>query len=61
MTAGYTLTCSNYNNSLALGIGKTTDSFCRDEGRNKVALAVGKDDRLWIRVGEQWKRVVVEG
>lgn len=28
---------------------------------NKVTLAVGKDNLLWMRVGEKWKRVVVEG
>lgn len=27
---------------------------------NQVSLAVGKDDRLWIKVNEQWKRVSVD-
>lgn len=27
---------------------------------NKVHLSVGKDDRLWIKVGDDWKRVAVE-
>jgi hypothetical protein len=30
------------------------------EYQNKVAIAVGKDDRLWIKVGEEWKRVSIE-
>lgn len=30
------------------------------EYKNKVAMAVGKDDRLWIKVGEEWKRVSIE-
>lgn len=30
------------------------------EYQNKVAMAVGKDDRLWIKVGEEWKRVSIE-
>lgn len=30
------------------------------EYENKVAMAVGKDDRLWIKVGEEWKRVSIE-
>jgi hypothetical protein len=30
------------------------------EYQNKVSLSVGKDDRLWIKVGDQWKRVSVE-
>lgn len=31
------------------------------EYTNKVAMGVGKDDRLWIKVGEEWKRVSIEG
>lgn len=30
------------------------------EYKNKVAMAVGKDNRLWIKVGEEWKRVSIE-
>jgi hypothetical protein len=28
---------------------------------NKVAMTVGKDDRLWIQVGDEWRRVALEG
>jgi hypothetical protein len=28
---------------------------------NRVSMTVGKDDRLWIKVGEEWKRVSIEG
>jgi hypothetical protein len=35
-------------------------AFTNQEYQNKVHLSVGKDDRLWIKVGEDWKRVVVE-
>lgn len=27
---------------------------------NKLDMTVGKDDRLWIRVGDKWKRVAIE-
>lgn len=27
---------------------------------NKVHLSVGKDNRLWIKVGEEWKRLTVD-
>jgi len=27
---------------------------------NKVEMSVGKDDRLWIKVGDEWKRVAIE-
>lgn len=30
------------------------------EFANKVHLSVGKDDRLWIKVGDDWKRVAVD-
>jgi hypothetical protein len=28
---------------------------------HSVSMTVGLDNRLWIKVGEQWKRVAVEG
>lgn len=31
------------------------------ETDNKVTLSVGKDDRLWIKVGDTWRRVALEG
>jgi hypothetical protein len=31
------------------------------EYTNVVNMSVGKDNRLWIKVGEEWKRVVLEG
>jgi len=24
-------------------------------------MTVGKDDRLWIKINEEWKRVAIEG
>lgn len=27
---------------------------------NKVTMSVGKDDRLWIKTGDQWRRVALE-
>lgn len=29
--------------------------------QNQVHLSVGKDDRLWIKVGDTWRRVALEG
>jgi len=31
------------------------------ETDNKVTLSVGKDNRLWIKVNDQWRRVALEG
>lgn len=27
---------------------------------NQVALSVGKDDRLWMKIGEKWHRVSID-
>lgn len=31
------------------------------ETTNRVTMTVGKDDRLWIKVGDEWRRVALEG
>lgn len=51
---------SNSINNGGLFVGNYYQS-CPKEELNKVSMAVGKDDRLWIRVGCSWKRVVLEG
>lgn len=28
---------------------------------HQVAMSVGLDNRLWIKIGEEWKRVAIEG
>jgi hypothetical protein len=57
---GYTYTCSTStitNSTLFLSSGPV----CPTPELNRVSMAVGKDDRLWIKVGDNWKRVVLEG
>jgi hypothetical protein len=49
---GYMITGSSYPSILSDGY-KETD--------NKVTLSVGKDNRLWIKVGDTWRRVALEG
>ena len=36
-----------------------TDGY--KETDNKVTLSVGRDDRLWIKIGDTWRRVALEG
>jgi hypothetical protein len=49
-----TLTGSSYSYPTILSNGyKETD--------NKVTLSVGKDDRLWIKIGDTWRRVALDG
>lgn len=50
---------SNNLNNGGLFVGNYYQN-CPKEELNKVSMAVGKDDRLWIRVGDSWKRVVLE-
>lgn len=40
-----------------LGLGNMTST----EGHNNVKMSVGKDNRLWIEVDGQWRRVALEG
>jgi hypothetical protein len=49
-----TLTGSSYPYPSILNNGcKETD--------NTVTLSVGKDNRLWIKIGDTWRRVALEG
>lgn len=50
--SGYTTLGSSYPSILSNGIRETD---------NKVTMSVGKDDRLWIKVGDTWRRVALEG
>ena len=43
---------------VAGGYGMISSSF--SENANKVKMSVGKDNRLWIEVDGQWRRVALE-
>ena len=58
-TSPYVICNSNGPASGGLFVGNFTQS-CPSDELNKVSMAVGKDDRLWIRVGDSWKRVALE-
>lgn len=36
-------------------------NWSNEETTHKATMAVGLDNRLWIKVGEEWKRVALEG
>jgi hypothetical protein len=46
-----------YNNSQTHGMVFVSNDF---KGTNEVHMAVGKDDRLWIKVDDEWKRVALD-
>lgn len=58
-TSPYVICGSNGPASGGLFVGNFIQS-CPSEELNKVSMAVGKDNRLWIRVGDSWKRVALE-
>lgn len=55
----YVMTCTTSMSTPFLIGGSSTPHTPND--LNSVTMAVGKDDRLWIKVGDSWKRVAIEG
>ncbi len=53
---GYTIS-SGGGHSPIIGLGNMAST----EGHNNVKMSVGKDNRLWIEVDGQWRRVALEG
>ena len=53
---GYTISSGGHSGPM-IGLG----SMVSTEGRNNVKMSVGKDNRLWIEVDGQWRRVALEG
>ena len=51
---GYTISSGSH---YGLGIGNMAST----EGHNNVKMSVGKDNRLWIEVDGQWRRVALDG
>jgi len=48
---------AEYNNSQTHGMVFVSNDF---KGTNEVHMAVGKDDRLWLKIGDEWKRVELD-
>ena len=46
---------NSYQPILSLGTGNMSDTT-----KNNVKMSVGKDNRLWIEVDGQWRRVALE-
>ena len=46
------------NSDGAWGIGVTA---WQPEQQNRVTMSVGKDNRLWLQVDGEWRRVALEG
>ena len=48
---------AEYNNSQTHGVIFVTNVF---KSTNEVHMAVGKDNRLWIKFDDEWKRVALD-
>lgn len=51
---------SNINNKLVIGKGMEVQADQDFDETTKVAMSVGKDGHLWLKINDQWKRIVTE-
>jgi len=59
--SSYVMTCAtSIQPQTTLSIGGNFINRCPEDQLNRVAMAVGKDNRLWIEVDGTWRRVALE-
>lgn len=46
--------------SLTVGKGMKIEADNNFDEETKVSMAVGKDGHLWLKIGDNWKRIVTE-
>jgi len=58
---GY-LTVGNFpvNNKLVIGKGMEVEADQNFDSETRVAMSVGKDGHLWLKINDEWKRIVTE-
>jgi hypothetical protein len=58
---GY-LTFSQFpvNNKLTIGKGMEVEADHNFDSETRVAMSVGKDGHLWLKINDEWKRIVTE-
>lgn len=54
------LTSSITNNKLTIGNGMKVEADYNFDSETKVAMSVGKDGHLWLKINDEWKRIVTE-
>jgi hypothetical protein len=55
-----TLTNEAHFNNISFGKGMNIKADEHFDEETKVSMAVGKDGHLWLKIGDNWKRVVTE-
>ena len=48
------------NNKMIIGKGMEVEADHNFDETTKVAMSVGKDGHLWLKINEEWKRIVTE-
>jgi hypothetical protein len=59
VTSSYLSAEPKYNN-ISFGKGMEIQADENFDSETQVAMAVGKDGHLWLKIGDSWKRVVTE-
>ena len=48
------------NNKLVIGKGMEVEADQHFDSETRVAMSVGKDGHLWLKINDEWKRIVTE-
>jgi len=48
------------NNKLTVGKGMEVEADHNFDSETRVAMSVGKDGHLWLKINDEWKRIVTE-
>jgi len=48
------------NNKLTIGKGMEVEADQNFDEETRVAMSVGKDGHLWLKINQEWKRIVTE-
>ena len=48
------------NNKLTIGRGMEVEADMNFDSETRVAMSVGKDGHLWLKINNEWKRIVTE-
>jgi hypothetical protein len=49
-----------FNNKLTIGKGMEVEADMNFDTETRVAMSVGKDGHLWLKINNEWKRIVTE-
>jgi len=56
----YVTSFNTFNNKLTIGKGMEVEADMNFDNEIKVAMSVGKDGHLWLKINQEWKRIVTE-